>query len=456
MSVSDRNLLVRALLILQHTHLKNRTFILPAFSPNVSILPITYQLDVKKFFLYWTEEHIRLPDFVLYDKSRTIPNTSLSFSFEKTYDNILGIIEFAIDSIPLNLPAPSAQFEVHVRDSLLWCSPPMMGGAWCVHHPRDFGATMEILFACRGDPYPPCANKTERNEQFLKRPYQSTWDFHRHLICGNSTATSREMRISFLTTKNRISEVPFVSFHIFFWKYIIYWQFSQGWESILETLTECWAVSWVFSQWHTLFKYRQIFNLQNRPGRRCCMPSDWFIRESSRCPKWLNKQEERKNSILSLCLIKFDDLDRLLLTIESRFCIKSQRNDTADLFHSQHRQRNMQVSTMSNVPYRPQIKRMNPRDLAENRMSSDFDDPSLAVSRCFSSIRCQFPWRFRSLRIEDQLPSKFQDFPNGKIHGCLRTIRQGTTTIIIITMKMGKSTSEVKRSFEIVSCLLIQ
>lgn len=196
MSVSDRNLLVRALLILQHTHLNNRTLILPAFAPNVTILPIAHQLDIKKFFLYWMDERIRLPEFVFYEKSRTIPNTSLAFSFEKTYDDIPGIIEFSIDSIPLNLTAPSAQFEVHVRDSLLWCSPPMMGGAWCMHHPRDFGATMEILFACRGDPYPPCANKTERNEQFLKRPYQRLWHLTRHLIYADETTTSREMKIS--------------------------------------------------------------------------------------------------------------------------------------------------------------------------------------------------------------------------------------------------------------------
>jgi hypothetical protein len=129
-------------------------------------------LDIKKFLLYWTEERIRLPDFLLLNKSRNLITTTLPYVPKKTFEDVNGILNFNQDSIPLNLPAPTPQFEVQIRDSLLWCSPPMMGGAWCMHHPRDFGATMEILFACRGDPYPPCANKTERNEQFLERPYE--------------------------------------------------------------------------------------------------------------------------------------------------------------------------------------------------------------------------------------------------------------------------------------------
>jgi len=172
MSVSHRNLIVRALLILQHTQLQNRTLIIPDFSFNLTITPITYQLDIKKMFIYWTEERIRLPDFLHLEKTRSIPITTLPYASKKTYEDVDGILNFTLDSIPLNLPAPSPQFEVQVRDSLLWCSPPNVGGAWCSHHPRDFGATMEILFACRGDPYPPCANKTERNEQFLERPYE--------------------------------------------------------------------------------------------------------------------------------------------------------------------------------------------------------------------------------------------------------------------------------------------
>jgi hypothetical protein len=172
MSISQRNLLIRALLIIQYTQLSNRTLIFPAFTTNLTIIPITYQLDIKKFLLYWTEERIRLPDFLLLNKSQNLTTTTLPYVPKKTFEDVNGILNFNQDSIPLNLPAPTPQFEVQIRDSLLWCSPPMMGGAWCMHHPRDFGATMEILFACRGDPYPPCANKTERNEQFLERPYE--------------------------------------------------------------------------------------------------------------------------------------------------------------------------------------------------------------------------------------------------------------------------------------------
>ena len=172
MSISRRNLLIRALLILQHTQLQNRTLIFPAFTTNLTVTPITYQLDIKKFLLYWTEERVRLPDFLLLDKSQNLSNTTLSYKPKKTYEDVTGILDLTLDSIPLNLPPPTPQFEVQIRDSLLWCSPPAQGGAWCFHHPRDFGATMELLFACRGDPYPPCANKTERNEQFLERPYE--------------------------------------------------------------------------------------------------------------------------------------------------------------------------------------------------------------------------------------------------------------------------------------------
>lgn len=172
MSVSQKNLLIRALLIIQHTQLQNRTLIFPAFTTNLTITQLPYQLDIKKFLLYWKEDRVRLPDFLLLDKSQTINVTNLPFDSKKSYADIDGILNFTIESIPLNLPAPSPQFEVQVRDSLLWCFPPMVGGAWCIHHPRDFAATMEILFSCRGDPYPPCANKTEKNEQFLERPYE--------------------------------------------------------------------------------------------------------------------------------------------------------------------------------------------------------------------------------------------------------------------------------------------
>jgi len=173
MSSNDRNLLIRSLLIIQHMYLKNRILILPAFTTNLTTVTIQSQLDIKKFLLYWSDQRIRLPDFLLYPKSKNLTFTNVEFSTKETYENIVGVINFSIKSIPLHLPAPTAQFEVHVRDSLLWCSPPADGGhGWCIHHPRDFGATMELLFACRGDPYPPCANKTEKNEQFLIRPYE--------------------------------------------------------------------------------------------------------------------------------------------------------------------------------------------------------------------------------------------------------------------------------------------
>ncbi|CAF1122243.1 unnamed protein product, partial [Rotaria sordida] len=173
MKISYRNLLIRALLILQHTHLQNRTLILPAFASNLTTTTIFSQFDVKKFLLYWSDERIRLPNFLLHETTRSIPITNISFSLNTPYENINGILNFAVESIPINLPAPTSQFEVFVRDSLLWCSPPIDGGTgWCIHHPKDFGATMELLFACRGDPYPPCANKTEKNEQFLHRPFE--------------------------------------------------------------------------------------------------------------------------------------------------------------------------------------------------------------------------------------------------------------------------------------------
>ena len=173
MTINYRNLLVRALLILQHTYLKNRTLILPAFASNLKSITIISQLDIKKFLLYWSDERIRLPNFLLYQNTSSIPKINMPLSFKRTYDDINGIINFDLDSIPIDLPAPSSQFEIFVRDSLLWCSPPIDGGkGWCIHHPKDFGPTMELLFACRGDPYPPCANKTNLNEQFIYRPFE--------------------------------------------------------------------------------------------------------------------------------------------------------------------------------------------------------------------------------------------------------------------------------------------
>lgn len=173
-SNNEKNLIVRSLLIIQQTQLKDRILILPAFAANITVTPITSQFDIKKFLIYWKEDRVRLPEFLLWDKSKLIPNKTLPFESGKTYDDINGILIFPLETIPLNSPPPTAQFEVQIRDSLYWCSPPHQGGGWCIHHPRDYGATMELLFSCRGDPYPPCANKTDGNEQFLKRPYEKS------------------------------------------------------------------------------------------------------------------------------------------------------------------------------------------------------------------------------------------------------------------------------------------
>ena len=168
-----RSLLLRSLLILQHTHLQNRILILPAFASNITKTTLFSQFDVKKFLLYWSDERIRLPNFLFYDKTQSIPITNTAYSSKTTYDDTNGILNFTVASIPLDIPSPSAEFETLVRDSMLWCSPAIDGGlGWCFHHPRDFGVTMELLFACRGDPYPPCANKTDKNEQFLSRPFE--------------------------------------------------------------------------------------------------------------------------------------------------------------------------------------------------------------------------------------------------------------------------------------------
>lgn len=174
LSISDRNLIVRALLILQQTELKDRILILPAFAENITVTPITSQFDIKKFLIYWGEDRVRLPEYLLLDKTQSIQKTTLPYKSGKTYHDVNGILVLTVESIPLDLPPPSPQFEVLVRDSLYWCAPPHGGGGWCIHHPRDYGATMELLFSCRGDPYPPCANKTEANEQFLKRPYEKS------------------------------------------------------------------------------------------------------------------------------------------------------------------------------------------------------------------------------------------------------------------------------------------
>ena len=174
LGISDKNLIVRALLILQQTQLKDRVFILPAFAANLTVTPITSQFDIKKFLIYWKEDRVRLPEFLLLDKTKTLPNKTLPYEAGKTYDDVNGILIFPIETIPLNLPPPSAQFEVQIRDSLYWCSPPHGGGGWCIHHPRDYGATMELLFSCRGDPYSPCANTIEADEQFLKGPYEKS------------------------------------------------------------------------------------------------------------------------------------------------------------------------------------------------------------------------------------------------------------------------------------------
>lgn len=158
---------------MQNTHLQNRILVLPAFAPNLTTITLHSQFDVRKFLLYWSEERIRLPNFLLFERTQSTLISNTSYSSKTNYDNINGMLNFTIESIPLDLPSPSAEFEVFVRDSILWCSPPIGDGAGlCFHQPRDYGATMNLLFACLGDPLAPCINKTEKNEQFLFRPFE--------------------------------------------------------------------------------------------------------------------------------------------------------------------------------------------------------------------------------------------------------------------------------------------
>jgi hypothetical protein len=79
MTINYRNLLLRALLILQETHLKNHILILPAFAANVTITTLFSQLDVKKFLIYWSDERIRLPNFLLHDKTKSLSVTNLPY-----------------------------------------------------------------------------------------------------------------------------------------------------------------------------------------------------------------------------------------------------------------------------------------------------------------------------------------------------------------------------------------
>ncbi|CAF1934082.1 unnamed protein product [Rotaria magnacalcarata] len=156
MKVNERNLILRALLILQQSTLLNRTLILPAFTDNLTVTPLPSQLDIRKFLLYWTEKSVRLPDFIFLAKNMSIPVTSTSFVSTQNYDDIVGILDLSLDSIPLNLVAPSPEFEVSVRDSMFWCSPPTGADAHCTHHSRGLALTAELLFSCGGDSNSPC------------------------------------------------------------------------------------------------------------------------------------------------------------------------------------------------------------------------------------------------------------------------------------------------------------
>jgi hypothetical protein len=125
----------------------NRTLILPAFTDNLTTTPLSSQLDIKKFFLYWTDERVRLPDFLSLAKNRSIPIVSLPLSLTKNYDDVDGILDLSVSSIPFNLRPPSPEFDASVRDSILWCSPPTAADGRCQHNLRDFDSTAELLFA---------------------------------------------------------------------------------------------------------------------------------------------------------------------------------------------------------------------------------------------------------------------------------------------------------------------
>ena len=174
MKIKKRALILRALLILQQSVLVNRVLILPAFTSDLTITPLSSQLDVKKFLLYWTEEQVRQPDFIFLAQNRSVSTVPISFSLTKNYDDMDGILDLSLSSLPLNLPSPSPEFEASIRDSIFWCSPPTAADARCTHHSRGLELTAELLFACGDNSNPPCVNQTIIQEKLLNRSVEST------------------------------------------------------------------------------------------------------------------------------------------------------------------------------------------------------------------------------------------------------------------------------------------
>jgi len=169
MKIHKRNRILRALLILQQSQLANRVLILPAFTDDLTITPLSSQLDIKKFLLYWTEEHVRLPDFLSLAQNRSISVTSISISLTKNYDDVDGILNLSLNSLPLDLSSPTPEFEASIRDSIFWCSPPTAADAQCTHYSRDLSMTAELLFACGDDSNSPCVNQTVISEPSLNQ-----------------------------------------------------------------------------------------------------------------------------------------------------------------------------------------------------------------------------------------------------------------------------------------------
>jgi len=164
MKIHERSRILRALLILQQSQLANRVLILPAFTDDLTTTPLSSQLDIKKFLLYWTEEHVRLADFLSLAQNRSIPVISISISLTKNYDDVDGILNLSLDSLPLDLPSPTPEFEASIQDSIFWCSPPTAADAQCTHYSRDLSMTAELLFACGDDSNSPCVNQTVISE----------------------------------------------------------------------------------------------------------------------------------------------------------------------------------------------------------------------------------------------------------------------------------------------------
>ena len=165
MKIDERSRILRALLILQKSQLANRVLILPAFADDLITTPLSSQLDIKKFLLYWNEEHIRLADFLSLALNRSISITSISISLTKNYDDVDGILNLSLESLPLDLPSPTPDFEAFIQDSIFWCSPPTNADAQCTHYSRDLSMTAELLFACGDNSNSPCNDQPVISER---------------------------------------------------------------------------------------------------------------------------------------------------------------------------------------------------------------------------------------------------------------------------------------------------